>query len=124
MKATSRSERETFGVVINAIMAAVLADCTSDLRDREITVTGREAHSTAGTLAGSVVTTAGALRNLVPLDVAREDADAAATRAPGRLIRREDLGDLAPRGSGDDVVLNNSHEVVRTVAKGSEVSAA
>jgi hypothetical protein len=41
-----------------------------------------------------------------------------------RLIGREDLGDLAPGGSGDDVVLNNSLEAVPTVAKGNEVFAA
>jgi N-acetylglucosamine-6-phosphate deacetylase len=113
-----------FALVTDAIGAAGLTDGTHRLGDREVFVAGNEARLADGTLAGSVLTMDGAVRNLVELDVSVEDAVAAATSVPARVLRRPDLGRLTPGAVADVVVLDDGLRPIRTLVDGTEVFSA
>lgn len=110
--------RGRFCLVTDAMAAAGLGDGRHRLADREVTVTGAESRLDDGTLAGSVLSMDAAVRNLVALGAPVPEAIHAATRAPARLLRREDLGVLRPGGPADVVVLDDRLEVRRTLVGG------
>jgi N-acetylglucosamine-6-phosphate deacetylase len=71
------------------------------------------------TLAGSVLRMDQAVRNLVTFTgCAWEDATYAASTTPARLLRRTDLGVLAPGAAGDVVLLDGNGCVAATVVGG------
>jgi N-acetylglucosamine-6-phosphate deacetylase len=113
-----------FALVTDAIAAAGLTDGTHRLGDREVLVAGNEARLADGTLAGSVLTMDGAVRNLVELDVALEDAVTAATSVPARVLRRPDLGRLTPGALADVVVLDDALRPILTLVDGIEAFSA
>lgn len=121
--ATWRATRERFAVVTDAIMAAGLPDGSYTLGDRGVTVDGGAARLADGTLAGSVATMDGALRNLVSLGITLEDSVFAMTTVPARAIGRPELGDLEPGSPADVVVLDESLRVKRTLISGREAFA-
>jgi N-acetylglucosamine-6-phosphate deacetylase len=71
-----------------------------------------------GVLAGTVLTMIDAVRNLHALGISFEDAVAAATSVPARIIDRPDLGSLRPGGAADVVVLDDRLEIVRVLCGG------
>ena len=110
--------RERLCLVTDAIAAAGMGDGEYALGDRAVRVEGAACRLADGTLAGSVLTMDRAVRNLVALGVGFEDAVAAATVAPARLLRRDDLGVLRIGGPAHVCVLDDRLEVVRTLVGG------
>ena len=74
-----------------------------------------------GTLAGSSTTIDQEVRNLVSLGVPLADAVGAATRVPARVLDRSDIGDIAPGGRADVVVLDDGLEVETVLLGGRAV---
>lgn len=113
-----RAAHGRVAVVTDAIMAAPAARGEFRLGDRIIVVSDDAAHLPDGTLAGSVLSMDKAVRNLVDAGVHWEDAVAAATAVPARLLGREDLATLRPRTAADVAVLDDDLRVVRTLVAG------
>lgn len=67
-----------------------------------------------GTLAGSALTMIDAVRFLVGVGCALEDALDAATVVPARVARRDDLGVLSPGGLADVIVIDADLAVLGT----------
>jgi N-acetylglucosamine-6-phosphate deacetylase len=112
--------RERFSLVTDAIEATGLGPGTYRLGDRTVHVAGGAARLDDGRLAGAVLTMDAAVRNLVALGVDVVDAVAAASTAPARLLRREDLGVLRVGGPAHIAVLDDRLEVERTLIGGRE----
>jgi N-acetylglucosamine-6-phosphate deacetylase len=102
-------------LVTDATAAAGIGDGTYRLGGIEITVRGDVVRRDDGVLAGSVLTMIGAVRNLVGLGVALEQALEAASTVPARILGLPQLGRIAPGGPADIVVLDDELEVVRTI---------
>ncbi|HXZ99767.1 MAG TPA: N-acetylglucosamine-6-phosphate deacetylase [Candidatus Binatia bacterium] len=111
-------------LITDAIEAAGMVDGIYRLGDRGVHARGSEVRLEDGTLAGSVLTMDLAVRNLVCHGATLENALEAASRTPARLLRRPDLGQLAPGACADIVVLDDALEVRRTLVGGREVFAA
>jgi N-acetylglucosamine-6-phosphate deacetylase len=73
-----------------------------------------------GTLAGSVLTMAQAVRNLYGLGAPLEEAVGAATTVPAAILGRPDLGRIAAGSPADIAVLDDNLEVVATLVDGIE----
>jgi N-acetylglucosamine-6-phosphate deacetylase len=69
-------------------------------------------------LAGSVLTLAHAVRNLVALGAPLEQALEAASRVPARAARRSDVGALRVGAPADVVVVDGEVEVQRVFVRG------
>lgn len=110
--------RERFSLVTDAMAAAGLGEGRYTLGSRTVDVADGTARLADGTLAGSVLTMDAAVRNLVALGVPAVDALLAATRAPARLIGREELGALEPGALADVVVLDDDLTVRATLVAG------
>jgi N-acetylglucosamine-6-phosphate deacetylase len=65
-----------------------------------------------------------AIRNMIDLGFDPPRAIAAATTSPAGLIRRDDLGSLAPGTAADICVFDDAFEVQRTIVFGTESFAA
>jgi N-acetylglucosamine-6-phosphate deacetylase len=115
--------RERFSLVTDAMEAAGLGEGTYRLGSRTVEVADGTARLADGTLAGSVLTMDQAVRNVVELGVGEADALLAATRAPARLLGRDDVGRLAPGAPADVVVLGDDLTVRATLVAGAEISA-
>lgn len=113
-----------FAIVTDAMMAAGLPNGSYRLGDRSVTVAGGAARLDDGTLAGSVSTMDASVRNLTSLGAELPDALHAASRAPARLVGRDELGILRPGAPGDIVVVDDSLSVLRTLVGGAEVYSA
>ena len=61
-----------------------------------------------------------AIRNMIDLGFDPARAVQAATAAPATLIRRPDLGSLAPGSAADVCVFDDAFEVMQTLVSGSE----
>jgi N-acetylglucosamine-6-phosphate deacetylase len=108
-------------LITDAIEAAGLGDGTYRLGDRVVEARGPEVRLANGTLAGSVLSMDGAVRNLVADGASLEQALNAASRVPARLLRRSDVGELKLGGRADVVVLDDRLQVQRTLVGGQEV---
>jgi N-acetylglucosamine-6-phosphate deacetylase len=115
--------RGRFALVTDSMAAAGMGDGTYALGDRTVRVRGLEARLDDGTLAGSVLTMDQAVRNLVAIGAPLEEAVAAASTVPARLVRRPDLGEIRAGGLADLAVLDDRLEVIRTLVHGAEVAA-
>jgi N-acetylglucosamine-6-phosphate deacetylase len=107
--------------------AALVTDATAgagagggsyQLGDVEIEVAGGVPIRNDGVLAGTVLTMLDAVRNLHALGIPFEDAVAAATEVPARVVGRPDLGILEPGGRADIVVLDDRLEIARVLSGG------
>jgi N-acetylglucosamine-6-phosphate deacetylase len=76
-----------------------------------------------GSLAGTALSMVEAVRNSVALGVPTAAALAAASEAPARMARRDDLGRIAPGARADIVVLDDALEVERVLLGGEELVA-
>jgi N-acetylglucosamine-6-phosphate deacetylase len=109
---------ERFSIVTDAMAAAGLGDGTYALGTREVHVRGMEARLADGTYAGSVLTMDEAVRNLARLGADERDALLAASRAPARLLGRDDVGTLARGARADVVILDDGLHVRSTLVGG------
>jgi N-acetylglucosamine-6-phosphate deacetylase len=105
-------------LVTDAIAGAGLGDGTYALGETEIVVADDVVRREDGVLAGSALTMPQAIRNLVEIGVPLEDALAAASAVPARVLGRTDLGRLVPGGPADVVVFDDGLEVVQTIVGG------
>lgn len=88
----------------------------------EVHLDGVSARLADGTLAGSVLDMATAVRNLMSFtECSLEDAVAAATRAPATVLAETSRGELSPGRRADIVVLDSDLDVVATVVAGNLV---
>ncbi len=90
------------------------------LGDVEIEVAGGPPTREDGVLAGTVLTMIDAVRNVHALGIPFEDAVAAATAVPARILGRAGLGVLEPGGAADVVVIDDRLEIVHVLCAGEE----
>ncbi|MEX0835007.1 MAG: N-acetylglucosamine-6-phosphate deacetylase [Nitriliruptor sp.] len=102
-------------LVTDATAAAGVGDGDFRLGDVDVTVSGGAVRRADGTLAGSALTMADAVRNLVALDVPLVDAVAAATAVPARVLDRDDLGRTRVGDRARLVVLDETGTVHRVI---------
>jgi N-acetylglucosamine-6-phosphate deacetylase len=112
--------RERFCLVTDAVEAAGRGPGTYRLGERSVEVKDGEVRLPDGTLAGSVLTMDGAVRNLVEAGAPLTQAVHAASAAPARLLGRADLGNLRPGGPAHLAVLDERLRVTRTLVAGVE----
>jgi N-acetylglucosamine-6-phosphate deacetylase len=109
-----------FAVVTDAIGAAH-GPGEYRLGGRVVHIDDTAARLADGTLAGSILTMDQAVRNLISLGIPFPAAVAAATAVPASLAGRPELGTLRPGTPADVAVLDNHHQVVRTLLAGHEI---
>ena len=94
-------------LVTDAMAGAGMPDGSYSLGDRDVTVAGGVARKADGTIAGSTLTLAGALRFAVTVaGVPLQSAVAAATSVPARLFGLDDVGHLRPGARADVTLLS------------------
>ena len=116
--------RERFCLVTDAIEAAMQDPGEYELGERSVRVRDGAVRLPDGTLAGSVLTMDEAVRNLVASGADWKDAVHAASTAPARLLRRDDLGRLEPGAPAHLNVLDDDLRVTRTLVSGREALSA
>lgn len=89
--------------------------------DQVVTVSGPVARRDDGTLAGSVTALDGAVRHLVGLGLDAGVVLDAATRVPAQLMRRPDLGVLAPGHLATVTVFDDDLRLKNVLLRGEEV---
>ena len=107
-------------LVTDGVAAAGVGDGRWKLGAVDVDVREGVVRRLDGVLAGSVLTMLRAVRNLVALGVALEEAVDAASRVPARAARRPDLGTIAPGAVADLVVLDDDLEPVRVLVAGAD----
>ncbi len=112
-----------FALVTDAAPAAGMGDGEFVLGGRRIIASDGVVRGPEGQLAGSALTMIDAVRNLHRLGVPLEDALRAASEVPARVVRRADLGRLAPGSRADVVVLDDRLEIRRVLVDGGELVA-
>jgi N-acetylglucosamine-6-phosphate deacetylase len=120
VQATWRAKRGRFALVTDAIAAAPRVDGPSSLGELDVHVHEGAVRGPDGVLAGSVVTMIESIRNLHGLGVPLEEAVAAATFVPARVLGLEDVGRLDVGLPADVVVLNDRVEIERVLVGGEE----
>jgi len=115
-----RAARGRLALVTDAIAAAPRADGPSSLGELDLQVHEGAVRGPDGVLAGSVLTMIEAVRNLHALGVPLEEAVAAATTAPARVLGDPTLGRLEVGLPADLVVLNDRIEIERVLVGGDE----
>jgi N-acetylglucosamine-6-phosphate deacetylase len=118
------ASRERFCLVTDAIEAAMLDPGEYELGGRAVRARDGAVRLADGTLAGSVLTMDEAVRNLVASGADWKDAVHAASTAPARLLRRDDLGRLEPGAPAHVTVLDDDLRVLRTLVSGGEALSA
>ena len=110
-------------LITDAMRACGLADGTYKLYEHEVTVNDGAARLADGTLAGSVLTMAGAIRNMIELaGLPLETVLPMATEVPARIAAVADRkGKIERRYDADLVILNDRFEVERVWARGEGV---
>lgn len=111
-------------LVTDAMRACGLADGTYKLYDYDVTVADGAARLADGTLAGSVLTTGGAVKNMVELaGLPVETVIPLATEVPARIAAVADRkGKIEMRYDADLVQLSERFEVERVWIRGHEVA--
>jgi N-acetylglucosamine-6-phosphate deacetylase len=112
---------ERFVLVTDALSAASAGPGPHRLGVIELSVVDGVARRADGTLAGSVLSMAEALRAVVAAGATFEQAVAAATSRPAALLGRDDVGRLLPGARADVVVLDDALSVTSTLLGGTPV---
>ncbi len=101
-------------LVTDALASAGMPAGTYELGGESIVIdeVGQPAHRLDGTLSGSGLSLANAVKNVVGLGVSPELVLAAATSTPATLVGRDDLGRLAPGAFADLVLFDNAFDVI------------
>ena len=105
-------------LVTDAVAAAGTDGGSYSLGTIELNVTDGAVRAPEGMLAGSVLTMIEAVRNLSALGVPLEQALAAATSVPARVLDLPDTGRLDVGLPADLVVLDDSLEIERVLVGG------
>ncbi|HET8892474.1 MAG TPA: N-acetylglucosamine-6-phosphate deacetylase [Gaiellaceae bacterium] len=105
-------------LVTDATAGASIGGGTYQLGDVEIEVAGGVPTREDGVLAGTVLTMIDAVRNLHALGIPFEQAIAAATSVPARIVGRPDLGVLEQGAPADIVVLDDRLEITNVFCAG------
>jgi N-acetylglucosamine-6-phosphate deacetylase len=107
-------------LVTDAMRACGLADGTYKLYEYEVTVGDGAARLADGTLAGSVLTMGGAVKNMIELaGIPLETVLPLATEVPARIAAVADRkGKIESRYDADLVLLSEKFEVERVWARG------
>ena len=113
-----RAARGRLAVVTDAITGAGLPEGLYSLGNVDVHVHEGTVRGPDGVLAGSVLTMVEAVRNLHALGVPFEDAIAAATSVPARVLGDARLGRLDIDLPADLVVLNDRVEIERVLVAG------
>lgn len=110
-------------LITDAMRACGLAEGTYKLYEYEVTVADGAARLADGTLAGSVLTMSGAVKNMIELaGLPAETVIPLATEVPARIAAVADRkGRIESRYDADLVVLNERFEVERVWARGHEL---
>lgn len=111
-----------FALITDATAAAGMPDGRHVLGGVDVTLADGAVRNDDGTLAGSAATLAGCVRVAVEAGVDPAAALTAATATPARLLRRPDLGTLAPGARADVCVLDQHLHVDRVLLGGTEVA--
>jgi N-acetylglucosamine-6-phosphate deacetylase len=109
---------ERFVLVTDALSAAGAGPGQHHLGEMELSVVDGVARRPDGTLAGSVLSMADALRNVIEAGATFEQAVAAAASRPAALLGRDDVGRLTPGARADVVVLDDTLTVTTTLLGG------
>ena len=112
---------DRFVLVTDALAAAGSDAQRHRLGEVEIEVVDGAARRPDGTLVGSVLSMAGAVRRVVESGATVEQALAAATYRPADLVGRRELGRLAVGGVADVAVLHDTFAVRRAFRAGEPV---
>jgi N-acetylglucosamine-6-phosphate deacetylase len=107
-------------LVTDAMAGAGMPDGSYRLGGLEIEIRDGVTRGPAGALAGSTLTMIDAIRNLVSLGAALEQAVEAATEVPARILRQPAAGRLSPGLAADIVVLTDELDVDRVLVDGTE----
>jgi N-acetylglucosamine-6-phosphate deacetylase len=118
VRVTWRAAREQLALVTDAITGAGVADGSYSLGNLDVRVHEGTVRGPDGVLAGSVLTMDEAVRNLHALGVPFEEAVAAATSTPARVLGEPDLGRIDVGLPADLVVLNEGLEIERVLVGG------
>ncbi len=110
-------------LVTDATAAAGLGDGSYQLGDIEVEVTDGAVRRGDGTLAGSALTMAVAVRNCVELGIDLRTAITAATATPADIVGQPHLAQLRPGAPADVVVLDAAGQLQKVLANGEEVHA-
>jgi N-acetylglucosamine-6-phosphate deacetylase len=113
-----RAARGRVALVTDAIAGAGLGDGRYRIGSVDVEVSGGAARRADGVLAGSVLTMIESVRNLHELGAPLVEALEAASRVPARVVRRPELGVLAPGSRADVTVLDDRLEVERVLVGG------
>jgi N-acetylglucosamine-6-phosphate deacetylase len=113
-----RAATDRVALVTDAITAAGVADGSYSFGNLDVQVHDGTVRGPDGVLAGSVLTMIEAVRNLHELGASLEQAVAAATSTPARVIDAIDIGRLSPGLPADLVVLNDRIEIERVLVAG------
>lgn len=118
----ARMMPDRIALVSDAIRACGRPDGIYKLYNHDVTVTGWAARLADGTLAGSLLTTSAAVRNMVELaGLPLESVIPLATEVPARVLGIADRkGKLEPSFDADVVLLDDSLVVERVFVKGME----
>lgn len=109
-------------LVTDAIRAAGLPDGMSHLGDRAITVRDGIARTEDGALAGSTLTMARAVQNMVELaGLPLERVIPMATSLPARIVGARRKGKISEGYDADLAILSEDFDVIKVVAKGHDV---
>ena len=118
VRVTWHAARERLALVTDAITGAGVADGSYSLGNLDVRVHEGTVRGPDGVLAGSVLTMDEAVRNLHALGVPFEEAVAAATSTPARVLGEPDLGRIDLGLPADLVVLNEGLEIERVLVGG------
>ena len=118
VRVTWRAAREQLALVTDAITGAGVADGSYSLGNLDVRVHEGTVRGPDGVLAGSVLTMDEAVRNLHALGVPFEEAVAAATSTPARVLGEPNLGRIDVGLPADLVVLNEGLEIERVLVGG------
>jgi N-acetylglucosamine-6-phosphate deacetylase len=110
-------------LVTDAIRATGLPDGTFSLGKRTIVVRNGIARTEDGALAGSTLTMAEAVQNMVELaGLPIEQVIPMATSVPARIVGAHGKGQICEGYDADLVILSDDFEVLKVVARGHEIA--
>jgi N-acetylglucosamine-6-phosphate deacetylase len=118
VRVTWHAARERLALVTDAITGAGVADGSYSLGNLDVQVHEGTVRGPDGVLAGSVLTMDEAVRNLHALGVPFEEAIAAATTTPARVLGDPELGRIDVGLPADLVILNEGLEIERVLVGG------
>jgi N-acetylglucosamine-6-phosphate deacetylase len=118
VRVTWRAASGRMALVTDAVAAAGAADGSYSLGNVDVLVDHGAVRGPDGVLAGSVLTMIEAVRNFHAVGATLEEAVAAATTTPARILQEPDLGILDVGRPADVVVLDDRLEIERVLVGG------